>query len=111
MEKVYTKTLCDKCYKESELETETTYTLQMTINDKRYATVDLCTDHAKAMSIFEIIQDAEDAETDRMHRHKNQCPVCGNWYSIGTGMTMHMKAQHPDEYNAHKVMVTDKNAK
>jgi len=116
MREAVVKDLCDLCYRESGDKVEADKLLRFTVTGSEELSLDLCNDHAEATNVAEMIEFAnpslaEDKRDSRGYRirakaGKEPCKFCGNSYSHGSGMALHIKSAHQEQINAHKVMVT-----
>jgi hypothetical protein len=110
--KAIVKDLCDQCLDDTggDLETEADFRMVINLNEGGEIAYDLCLDHANALSVNEMLARARDvkapSQSGKHIRHKIRCPVCSKYYSEGSGMALHVKSSHPEEFNARKVIVT-----
>ena len=108
--KAIVKDLCDKCLDDTsqELETDADYCLVFRLNEGDEVAVDLCTMHADALSVSEMVKMSramKPVKSDKQTRDKLPCRFCGKSYSSGSGMALHIKSAHQEEANKHKVIV------
>jgi hypothetical protein len=112
--------LCNLCWQDTggDVEAPAARTLIFKTSDETddYFRVDVCQNHAEnGVSLDEILAAAEpiDPATPPTHRAVGRprkaaaldmtqpatiCPVCGNPYASKGGVSLHMKAKHPEEW-------------
>ena len=110
--KAIVKDLCDMCLNDTsgDAETDADFCMVIKLNGGTSSLeIDLCTDHAGAMTVIEMIAETRDSAIEKVAksaRFKEPCQFCGKPYSHGSGMALHIKSAHQEQINAHKVMVT-----
>jgi hypothetical protein len=84
--------LCDVCFPK---ETKADYVIKATINGTEYA-LDLCGSHWDTHNISAIIIKGrtDGPSPTGKTKPRDYCVECGKQFSIGAGMTRHMKATH-----------------
>ena len=111
--------LCNLCWQETggDVENEAEYTLIFKTADESedWFRLDVCDVHAEnGTSLADLIGAAEaidpGAQTKQLGKKRkaaasvdlsvpaHNCPVCGNRYASKGGVSLHMKAKHPDDW-------------
>lgn len=107
MRKVVVQDLCDICSDDTggDLENPAFSTLYFSAKPDELPTLrlDICENHWKSYDVDRLVEATKPLELGvdkpplaKRGRPKGPCPVCGNEYALGSGMTLHVIKQHPE---------------
>jgi hypothetical protein len=108
MRKVIIQSFCDVCLDETagDMENDSFTTLYFSSKPDALPDhqIDICESHWQAYSLDRLVESLRPVTPDvddkppmsKRGRPKGPCPVCGEQYALGSGMTLHVKKQHPE---------------
>lgn len=126
MRSVRISTDCDRCLDDTsgDVHIDADFTLLYQVsedeNSQRYR-LDLCANHAGQLTIMEAIRLGTAFVPDEVlqntppltmrGRAQVACTICGKPYSVGSGMSLHMKSKHPEAWEPGPASNVVRNAK
>jgi hypothetical protein len=104
--KAIVKDLCDVCitHPTYDIERDADYCMVIRLNNgPQLLEIDLCEEHVDTLTVKEMIdatREGEDNDSSKGNtdRPKTKCAFCGKKYSVGSGMALHFKSKHPEQY-------------